>query len=42
MMLLIKKIDILAESTNTNVGGSKKKGASSVLTGVQEKFSRTK
>jgi len=32
----------LADSTNTNVGGSKKKGASSVLTGVQRKFSRTK
>jgi len=27
---------------NTIAGGLKKKGASSVLTGVQEKFSRTK
>jgi hypothetical protein len=32
----------LADSTNTNVGELKKKGASSVLTRVQEKFSRTK
>jgi hypothetical protein len=34
--MLIVKNGRLADSTNTNVGGLKKKGASGVLTGVQK------